>query len=155
MEFEVELVAAIDNCFVSLPLPLIQTLQSTRSSPLPHILALELRSPTHPPNLWFVAWSGATSSPSAIKVSKQFVECISLPNHGTVQVRAAFNVAHASLVTIEPHTEDDWEVLELNSEQAEAAILNQVFVIVDGINLKLSERNGDFKFKMDQLVRLC
>ncbi|XP_072086074.1 peroxisomal ATPase PEX1-like isoform X1 [Arachis hypogaea] len=130
MEFEVELVAAIDNCFVSLPLPLIQTLQSTRSSPLPHILALELRSPTHPPNLWFVAWSGATSSPSAIKVSKQFVECISLPNHGTVQVRAAFNVAHASLVTIEPHTEDDWEVLELNSEQAEAAILNQVFVIV-------------------------
>ncbi|XLR07004.1 hypothetical protein S83_034942 [Arachis hypogaea] len=55
---------------------------------------------------------------------------ISLPYHGTVQVRSASNVAHASLVTIEPHTEDDWEVLELNSEQAEAAILNQIFVIV-------------------------
>ncbi|XP_057756804.1 peroxisomal ATPase PEX1 isoform X1 [Arachis stenosperma] len=138
MEFEVKLVAAIDNCFVSLPLPLIQTLQSTRSSPLPHILALELRSPTHPPNLWFVAWSGATSSsPSAIEVSKQFAECISLPNHGTVQVRAASNVAHASLVTIEPHTEDDWEVLELNSEQAEAAILNQVRIVHEGMRFPL------------------
>ncbi|KAL1321174.1 hypothetical protein AAHE18_14G109200 [Arachis hypogaea] len=138
MEFEVKLVAAIDNCFVSLPLPLIQTLQSTRSSPLPHILALELRSPTHPPNLWFVAWSGATSSsPSVIEVSKQFAECISLPNHGTVQVRAASNVAHASLVTIEPHTEDDWEVLELNSEQAEAAILNQVRIVHEGMRFPL------------------
>lgn len=69
MELEVKAVGGIDNCFVSLPLPLIQTLESTRSSPLPQILALELRSPSHPPNLWFVAWSGATSSsPSAIEV---------------------------------------------------------------------------------------
>lgn len=67
MELEVKAVGGIDNCFVSLPLPLIQTLQSTRSAPLPQILALELRSPTHPPHSWFVAWSGATSS-SAIEV---------------------------------------------------------------------------------------
>lgn len=29
-------------------------------------------------------------------------------------------------MTIEPHTEDDWEVLELNAEVAEASILSQV-----------------------------
>lgn len=61
-----------------------------------------------------------------MKVSHQFAECISLPNHTTVQVRAASNLAKATLVTIEPDTEDDWEILELNSEHAEAAILKQV-----------------------------
>lgn len=61
-----------------------------------------------------------------LQVSQQFAECISLPDHTTVQVRAISNVAKATLVTIEPHSEDDWEVLELNSEHAEAAILNQV-----------------------------
>lgn len=149
-----QVVGGIDSCFVSLPLSLIQTLQSTRSSPIPQILALELRSPTHPPHTWFVAWSGATSSSSSaievsipfplspshsltryqfqltlliVQVSPQFAECVSLPNHATVQVRAAPNVPHASLVTIEPHTEDDWEILELNADQAEAQILSQVW----------------------------
>lgn len=61
-----------------------------------------------------------------MKVSQQFAECISLPNRTTVQVRVASNLAKATLVTIEPDTEDDWEVLELNSEHAEAAILKQV-----------------------------
>lgn len=125
MEFTVEAVGSIDNCFVSLPLPLIQTLHSTRgSSPLPPILALELRSPPHS---WFVAWSGATSSSSStIQISQQFAECISLPIHSPVQVKVASNVSHASSVSIEPDTEDDWEILELNSQQAEDQILNQV-----------------------------
>lgn len=43
-----------------------------------------------------------------------------------VQVRVVSDVPKATLVTIEPLTEDDWEVLELNSEHAEADILNQV-----------------------------
>lgn len=128
MEFTVEAVGNIDNCFVSLPLPLIQTLQSTRgSSLLPPILALELRSPSHSPLSWFVAWSGATSSSSStIQISQQFAECISLPIHSPIQVKVASNVPHASSVSIEPDTEDDWEILELNSQQAEDQILNQV-----------------------------
>ncbi|KAF7828200.1 anaphase-promoting complex subunit 1 isoform X1 [Senna tora] len=107
-------------------------MQATRSAPLPHILALELRSRTD--DLWVVAWSGATSASAAIEVS---AECISLPHHAKVQVRAASNVPHASLVTIEPHTEDDWEILELNSEQAEAAILNQLRIVYEGMRFPL------------------
>ncbi|KAF7828197.1 anaphase-promoting complex subunit 1 isoform X1 [Senna tora] len=107
-------------------------LEATRSAPLPHILALELRSRTD--DLWVVAWSGATSASAAIEVS---AECISLPHHAKVQVRAASNVPHASLVTIEPHTEDDWEILELNSEQAEAAILNQLRIVYEGMRFPL------------------
>lgn len=61
-----------------------------------------------------------------MQVARQFAECISLPDHTAVQVRAVANLPKATLVTIEPHTEDDWEVLELNAEHAEAAILKQV-----------------------------
>lgn len=39
------------------------------------------------------------------------------------------NVPKASLLTIEPLTEDDWEVIELNAESAEAAILSQVRLV--------------------------
>lgn len=43
-----------------------------------------------------------------------------------MKVRAASNLPKATLVTIEPLTEDDWEILELNSELAESIILKQV-----------------------------
>lgn len=66
----------------------------------------------------------------ALQVAQQFGDCISLPDHARVQVRALSNVTKATLVTIEPSTEDDWEVLELNSELAEAAILNQVLQVL-------------------------
>lgn len=55
-----------------------------------------------------------------------FAESISLPDGTVVQVRVLPNVPKATLVTVEPETEDDWEVLELNAELAEAAILSQV-----------------------------
>ncbi|KAG8378201.1 hypothetical protein BUALT_Bualt08G0113200 [Buddleja alternifolia] len=98
MEFEVRVEGGIESCFVSLPLTLIQTLQSGY---LPPILAIELRSDAR---LWHVAWCGSASSfPSAIE---------------------------ATLVTIEPLTEDDWEILELNSELAETAILKQVICLI-------------------------
>ncbi|XP_062012327.1 peroxisomal ATPase PEX1 isoform X1 [Rosa rugosa] len=135
MEFEVKLVGAIEDCYVSLPLPLIQTLHSSSPS-LPPVLALDLRSSSND-DRWTVAWSGATSSSPAIEVAQQFGECISMPNRSRVQVRALSNVAKATLVTIEPCTEDDWEVMELNSELAEAAILNQVRIVHEGMKFPL------------------
>lgn len=129
--------AGIEDCFVSLPLLLLQTLQSTRYSLLPPLLSLELRLPGSSDQPWIVAWSGATSYSTAIEVSQQFAECISLPNRTTVQVRVASNLAKATLVTIEPDTEDDWEVLELNSEHAEAAILKQVRIVHEGMRFPL------------------
>lgn len=43
-----------------------------------------------------------------------------------MRVKAAANIPKAAFVTIEPNSEDDWEILELNSELAEEAILKQV-----------------------------
>ncbi|XP_024030146.1 peroxisome biogenesis protein 1 isoform X1 [Morus notabilis] len=135
LEFEVRLVAGIESCFVSLPLLLIQTLQSSqpRSS---DVLALELRSRSSDLR-WSVAWSGDTSSSPAIEIARQFAECIYLGEGTRVQVRALANVAKASLVTIEPNSEDDWEVLELNSELAEVAILKQVRIVHEKMTFPL------------------
>lgn len=65
-----------------------------------------------------------------MKVAGQFADCISLPDRTSVQVKAVPNVATATLVTIEPSSEDDWEVMELNAELAEAAMLQQVACVL-------------------------
>nr|GMD68347.1 peroxisome biogenesis protein 1 [Ipomoea batatas] len=123
MEFDVRVAAGIESCFVSLPITLINTLASTVSSTY---LALQLRSSHN--NLWHVAWSGSASSPpsaSSIQIAQQYAECIRLSDGTVVEVRVVSNLPKASMVTIEPDTEYDWEVMELNSELAEQAILKQ------------------------------
>ncbi|XP_022142454.1 peroxisome biogenesis protein 1 isoform X2 [Momordica charantia] len=138
MELEVRTVGGMEDCFVSLPLLLIQTLErrSSAMDGLPELLVLELRDSSSD-EVWMVSWSGATSSSSAIEVSKQFADCISLPDCIIVQVRATSYVPEATQVSIEPYSEDDWEVLELNAELAEAATLNQVRIIHEGMRFPL------------------
>ncbi|KAL2538448.1 Peroxisome biogenesis protein 1 [Forsythia ovata] len=133
MEFEVRAVGGIESCYISLPLSLIQTLQSGY---LPPILAVELRSGT---NLWHVAWSGSlsSSSPSSIEIAKQYAECIGLSDRTVVKVRIVSNLLKATLVTVEPLTEDDWEILELNSELAEESILKQVGIVHEEMKFPL------------------
>ncbi|CAA6671838.1 unnamed protein product [Spirodela intermedia] len=135
MEFEVRLVGGIESCFVSLPLPLIQTLQSTAGGILPPVLGLELRS--RDGGCWKLAWSGSASRSPVIEVSKHFAECISLVDHTNVHVKVVANLPRAVLVTIEPNDEDDWEILELNSELAEEAILKQVGIVHEGMRFPL------------------
>ncbi|KAK1427175.1 hypothetical protein QVD17_15858 [Tagetes erecta] len=139
MEMTVKRVAGIEGCYVSLPLHLIQALQSTSTSTstLFSFLALELRSLANN-HVWYVAWSGsASSNSSAIEIAQQFAECINLPDHTTVRIRAIPNVPKAKCVTIEPDTEDDWEVLELNAEHAEAAILKQAGIVHEAMRFPL------------------
>lgn len=131
----------IESCFVSLPLNLIQTLLQTSSSSLsgsslPSFLALELRSRSTA-DLWHVAWCGSPSSSPAIEIAQQYAGCICLPDCTIVQVRAVSSLPNATLVTIEPNSEDDWEVLELNAELAEAAILKQVKIVHNGMRFPL------------------
>ncbi|VFQ73984.1 unnamed protein product [Cuscuta campestris] len=133
MEFEVRVVGGIESCFVSLPLPLIQTLQSRY---LPPILAIELRSSEG--RLWHVSWCGSvSSSPSSIEIARQYAGCIGLSDGMGVRVRVVSNLPKATLVTIEPLTEDDWEILELNSELAENAILKQVGIVHEDMRFPL------------------
>ncbi|KAJ8755931.1 hypothetical protein K2173_024476 [Erythroxylum novogranatense] len=137
MEFQVMHVSGIEDCFVSLPLILIQTLQSSRPALASQVLSLELRSTDDDGLRWTVAWSGATSASSSIEVARQFAECISLPDWVRVRIRVLSGVTSATLVTVEPNSEDDWEVLELNAEQAEAAILKQIRIVHEGMRFPL------------------
>ncbi|CAH9133056.1 unnamed protein product [Cuscuta epithymum] len=143
MEFNVSVTAGIGNCFVSLPVALINTLASTALSDLPPILALQLRSIQRDScynKLWHVAWSGSASSPpsaSSIQIDSQYAECIGLLDGTVVQVRVVSNLPKASMVTIEPETEDDWEVMELNSELAEQAILKQLGIVYEAMAFPL------------------
>ncbi|KAL8151630.1 hypothetical protein V2J09_021438 [Rumex salicifolius] len=139
MEYQVRTVAGIESCYVSLPLSLIQRLDSSaRPNFSSQILCLHLQSSSTPSLYWHVAWSGsASTSPSVIEVSQQFADCIGLPDRSLVVVRALPNVPKASFVTIEPLTEDDWEVLELNSEAAESAILSQVRIVSESMRFPL------------------
>ena len=54
-------------------------------------------------------------------------ECISLPDGTTAQFSVARSLAKADSVSIEPYSEDDWEILESRADLAEETILKQVF----------------------------
>ncbi|KAL5539534.1 hypothetical protein UlMin_043862 [Ulmus minor] len=136
MEFELKgrLVAGIENCFASVPWfsPPILIITAL----LDEVLALELCSRSSD-NRWAVVWSDATSTSPATEIAQQSAECIALGEGTIVQVRVLGNVVKASLVTIEPNNEDDWEVLELNLELAEDAILKQVRIVHEAMRFPL------------------
>ncbi|KAL5555789.1 hypothetical protein UlMin_038025 [Ulmus minor] len=60
------------------------------------------------------------------KIAQQFAECIALGEGTIVQVHV-----------LEPNNEDDWEVLELNLELAEDAILKQVRIVHEAMRFPL------------------
>ena len=51
-----------------------------------------------------------------------------LPDGAAVYLRALTDVANAVSIEVEPATEDDWEILELNAGFAEDHILSQVII---------------------------
>ncbi len=51
-----------------------------------------------------------------------------------VSVNAVHDVLAAQSVMVEPVSEKDWEILELNAEYLEHQILNQINIIFSGIH---------------------
>eukprot|EP00252_Welwitschia_mirabilis_P015602 TRINITY_DN3444_c0_g1_i8.p1 TRINITY_DN3444_c0_g1~~TRINITY_DN3444_c0_g1_i8.p1 ORF type:complete len:1188 (+),score=284.39 TRINITY_DN3444_c0_g1_i8:127-3564(+) len=138
MEVEVRTVGHISSCFVGLPLHLIEALQATHKGFLPPFLVLELRPrDSSDVSAWHVAWSGNASKSNAIEVSEKLAECMCLPNHFHVFVRARADVPKAATVMLEPVTEDDWEILEVNAEFVEEHLLNQVGIVQEGLKFPL------------------
>ena len=61
-------------------------------------------------------------------MSKKLAECVGLHDGATLYLRALTDVANAVSVEVEPATEDDWEILELNAGFVEDHILSQVLI---------------------------
>ncbi|CAM0911659.1 unnamed protein product [Alopecurus aequalis] len=136
MEVEVRVVGGARSCFVALPLHLIQALSRTSASgDLPPVLALDLRAAAGA--RWSLAWSGAASRSRAIEVAQELAECISLPDGTVAQLSVARSLTRAVSVSIEPFSEDDWEILESRADLAEETILQQVGIVYEGMKFPL------------------
>jgi len=61
-----------------------------------------------------------------LQVAQELADCISLPDGTIAQLSVARSLAKADSVSIEPYSEDDWEILESRAELAEETILKQV-----------------------------
>ena len=61
-------------------------------------------------------------------MSTKLAECLGLHDGTTLYLRALTDVANATSVEVEPATEDDWEILELNAGFVEDHILSQVLI---------------------------
>jgi peroxin-1 len=68
-----------------------------------------------------------TSTGGALQVAQELAECISLPDGTVAQLSVARSLTRADSVSIEPFSEDDWEILESRADLAEETILQQVF----------------------------
>lgn len=62
----------------------------------------------------------------ATQVPEALAECVDLPDGARVVVRARSDVAVADAVILEPASEDDWEILELNANFLEEHLLTRV-----------------------------
>ncbi|GJN15477.1 hypothetical protein PR202_gb02397 [Eleusine coracana subsp. coracana] len=72
-----------------------------------------------------------------LQVAQELAECISLPDGTIAQLSVARSLAKADSVSIEPFSEDDWEILESRADLAEETILKQVGIIYEGMKFPL------------------
>ncbi|CAM6111010.1 unnamed protein product [Calypogeia fissa] len=133
MELDVRRVG-LQSCFVALPPSLLEILLADNRLPsFPFVLELRpVRKFEGSAAPCFVAWDGAASSSTQIEVPEVLAECIGLSTGTRVRVRARGDVLAAETVVVEPATEDDWEILELNAEYLENHILSKVGVVAEG-----------------------
>lgn len=118
------------NGWASLPPTLCARLLDA-ALPLP--LALELRPlrqragislPSDTPI--YVAWDGASSGqPGVVGLAAALARALGLADGAAVAVRQLPQAPPASSVTVEPASEDDWEVVEMNAGFLEEQLLSQ------------------------------
>ncbi|KAL3690911.1 hypothetical protein R1sor_004562 [Riccia sorocarpa] len=132
MEVDVRRIG-LQSCFVALPPSLLELLLSGSQCPsFPVVLELRPVARSGVSTPLFVAWNGAASTSPHIEVAESLAECLGLLSGTRVRVRARSDVAEAETVVVEPATEDDWEILELNAEYLEDHILSEVGVLHEG-----------------------
>ncbi|PCH34751.1 AAA-domain-containing protein [Wolfiporia cocos MD-104 SS10] len=95
----------------------------------------------------YVGWTGMTSASSlarfnatdasdrtleTIDIDPQFAEGLGFVAGDVVEIGLLHDLGHASSVTAEPVTSDDWEIIELHASHLENTLINQVRVAVVG-----------------------
>ena len=73
----------------------------------------------------YCAWGGATCAPGTLGVPAGLLPGLGLAEGRPVAVRPLWEVPAAEWVSVEPASEDDWEIVELNAEYLEGQLLTQ------------------------------
>ncbi|KAI9012001.1 P-loop containing nucleoside triphosphate hydrolase protein [Phycomyces nitens] len=71
------------------------------------------------------------SPPEVLAIDPQFGQAIGLSEGQLVSVEFCRNVPECVSVHVEPHTEDDWEILELHAGYVEDNLLSQIRVVYE------------------------
>jgi peroxin-1 len=122
------------NCFVNLPLDLINVILSQHSSSVGRVL---LRLDWED-QYTIVAWSGGRSSkPGHIEMSSEFIRMLGLDMQFPVNIEPLephklVAIPLAQRVFVEPVSVDDWEIVELQAQYIEMNMLSQVAVVKEG-----------------------
>lgn len=82
----------------------------------------------------YLSWSGTVSESGTMSLSSQLGQLLPLPEGAVVHVTPLDSgaVPEAKRVTLEPASEDEWEVVELNAEDIEGRLLEQCGVASAG-----------------------
>ena len=96
-----------------------------------------------------VAWDGSAEAPhGCIGIPSALASCFQLKQGGTVEVRPKTDTPRGLAVTLEPATEDDWEIIELNAGFLEEQLLNQAGVVSPSTILPFWVRNNVVALKV-------
>ncbi|KAL0077722.1 P-loop containing nucleoside triphosphate hydrolase protein [Phycomyces blakesleeanus] len=129
----------IRSCLVHLPSPWANALID--QGKLPQNVMVELSWPSQgTTQKAYCGWSGEASKPldpnavfkygnpppDVLAIDPQFGQAIGISEGQLVNVEFCRNVPECVSVHVEPHTEDDWEILELHAGYVEDNLLSQI-----------------------------
>lgn len=120
------------NCFVHVPPNWVHALLERHKAA--HDIVLRLR--------WggnksaYVGWAGGASSTSSerqdmdvFELDGSFAAALGLSNGQQIEVDVEKRASFATMVTVEPESVDDWEILELHAGMVELQLLNQIRIV--------------------------
>lgn len=136
--------------FVNFPASYVSSLRTSLGAQLPStVFKLQwLKTADSRPCVAFVGWrNGYSSLEGTLEISSSLAKSLDLPDGIRLEVSEIPNVAVSRMVTVEPLSSDDWEVIELNANYVEENLLRQVDVLTYG-------KPFPFWIRQSQLIHL-
>ena len=129
------------NCFVSLPAAWVDALLDTDAASQPSDIALKIICSER--KAVYVGWSGlASAAAEDIEIDGLYAEHLALADGAMVDAEFCSSIEGGRNATVEPLTEDDWEICELNGNIIESQFLNQVRIVFPGQKLSIRVSEG-------------
>ncbi|KAL7752309.1 Peroxisome biosynthesis protein pex1 [Sorochytrium milnesiophthora] len=129
------------NCYVALPQAWAEALLdlSRKQEHYHTVLELSWESDDSTTRLAFVGWDGAVAigetgarQGDVLELDTEMGSALALPNQSLVTIKRCKSVPTTKRVFVEPLTEDDWEIMQMNAGALEERLLKQIKVVYAG-----------------------